>query len=292
MFKKTVFIFSLFLCPVVYGEYQYNYDTGKMDFYKEHVSTATNADKIDGYDSSEFVQINSSPMLTGSVVINNKLSIGTTSTHCVVNIYSNDPASYSFCVADASSNGAFSVYNSLNSAFGGFRFQQNGVDRYTFSRSNDRVIFSRFNASGVWQGDSFQLDGSGNAIVEKALTVAGNITGIISSYQLATVIQNAAKNSNVVLYNGGSSGASILVIEVPSGQEKMRIVGTTGNVGIGKSPGEKLDVNGNVKANSFVSATTFSVGVTTPTIVDQFFVKNGNIYIATGTANAWQWIVK
>jgi len=38
--------------------------------------------------------------------------------------------------------------------------------------------------------------------------------------------------------------------------------------------------------------TNYAVGVTTPSATDIMFIKNGNIYISTGTSNAWDWLTK
>jgi hypothetical protein len=96
---------------------------------------------------------------------------------------------------------AFAVFDIANGVndFGGFRFQINSFDRYTaaFKGNVANLIFSRFNASGVYQGDNltlfnstgnvsitgsglatdagFRLDVNGTARVQGNATITGNL---------------------------------------------------------------------------------------------------------------------
>jgi hypothetical protein len=81
---------------------------------------------------------------------NKRLGIGTNAPTYPLEIKGSDP---------------FAVFNTTGS-FAGFRFQINGVDRYTAAlNSSGHQIYSRFNSSGVWQGDTMALFSSGNVAI-------------------------------------------------------------------------------------------------------------------------------
>jgi|GEM_PF-2063402 len=71
------------------------------------------------------------------------------------------------------------------------------------------------------------------------------------------------------------------------------VVSTTGNVGIGKTPSQELErsgKSGNVEAASCIlRPDSYKVGTDTPPVTGMLIFYNSDVYVSTGTNNAWDW---
>jgi hypothetical protein len=71
------------------------------------------------------------------------------------------------------------------------------------------------------------------------------------------------------------------------------VVSTTGNVGIGKMPSQELEgsgKSGNVEAASCIlRPDSYKVGIDTPPVSGMLIFYNSDVYVSTGTTNAWDW---
>jgi hypothetical protein len=126
----------------------------------------------------------------------------------------------------------FNVTGISGGEFGGFRFQRGGIDRFTFAyNSAANFIISRFNSSGVWQGDSmtvfnstgnigigtstdagYKLDVNGNTAVRGILYVTdtvGTLRAALQGYDNNEIQLSASRwvsgNSTATLDSSGLS---------------------------------------------------------------------------------------
>ncbi|MBI5133763.1 MAG: hypothetical protein HZA81_00005, partial [Candidatus Taylorbacteria bacterium] len=107
--------------------------------------------------------------------------------------------------------------------FGGFRFQQNGVDRYTAALQSGSQIYSRFDSSGVFQNNPMILDASGN------VGIGGNQGGGTGLAGFALV---ATPGGNVGI--GTTSPQALLGIQGSIGVNASHLyLAANGRVGIG-----------------------------------------------------------
>jgi hypothetical protein len=100
---------------------------------------------------------------------------------------------------------AFLVFNNNagSNTFGGFRFQIAGNDRYTFAYdgNNGNFIVSRFNASGVYQGNNITaFNSTGNVVI------AGSGSATDAGYRLD--VNGTARVSGTALFTGNIGGNS------------------------------------------------------------------------------------
>ena len=157
--------------------------------------------------------------------------------------------------------------------------------------SDVALIFAKSGASKYeWYLDNvannFGLYDRGNSAWRFNVTNSGNVgIGITNPLDKLQVQGNVAVPSGVI-YNGAASNSAGLGLNnayfdasgyygirffsslatVGSQTERMRIT-NTGNVGIGTtSPSEKLEVNGNVKANSFIAAKDAGIYIFSDTV--------------------------
>ena len=120
-------------------------------------------------------------------------------------------------------------------------FTSNNTSRLTVGEADD---------SGVSSANSLVIETTGASNKSHTFTVGTGNDYIVEALGNKADVHLSAKGSIKFGINNGSAY---------NFTEKMMLTGSTGNLGIGTStPGEKLEVIGNISASGFVSASSFS----------------------------------
>ncbi|MBU1853745.1 MAG: hypothetical protein KJ957_06865, partial [Candidatus Omnitrophica bacterium] len=263
------------------------------------VAYAVNADKLDGYDSSQFLRADTSTELTGDLTVttgvitagaNEDITIDPTGTGNIVMAI--DSTSGDFKITDGTTNWVL-VDSETGNVTIAKNLTVNGIIYGTLASTGGDSIFSSIIVTGAsdLQGS---LDVGGNTDMEGNLDVAGNldITGTVDIIGATSMASSLDVNSNIDLDYSGTY-AALDVNQVSTGAAAQFtggevVIGSDTSNAYALSSGE-LYVQGDLEVDGTIYGDITSTGSTTlgSTTLDDLTVTGtsdlqGNVDISAG----------